>query len=71
MTENTQKPTKNRTWIYIALFALAALATVVVIAVLMNIKGKKEEATQYPLTVVEIAENELDPAVWGLNFPVK
>ena len=71
MTENTQKPTKNRTWLYIALFALAAVATVVVIAVLMNIQGKKEEATQYPLKVVEIAENELDPAVWGLNFPVQ
>ncbi len=71
MTENTQKPSKNRTWLYIALFALAAVATIVVVAVLMNIQGKKDEATQYPLKVVEIAENELDPAVWGLNFPVQ
>ncbi|HRW48136.1 MAG: ammonia-forming cytochrome c nitrite reductase subunit c552 [Caldilinea sp.] len=71
MTESTQKPSKNRTWLYIALFALAAVATIVVVAVLMNIQGKKDEATQYPLKVVEIAENELDPAVWGLNFPVQ
>ena len=58
-------------WLYIGLFALAAVATVVVVAVLMNIQGKKDEATQYPLKVVEIAADELDPAVWGLNFPVQ
>jgi nitrite reductase (cytochrome c-552) len=71
MSEQTSKPTKNRLWLYIGLFALAAVATVVVVAVLMNIQGKKDEATQYPLKVVEIADDELDPAVWGLNFPVQ
>ncbi|MBE2236607.1 MAG: ammonia-forming cytochrome c nitrite reductase subunit c552 [Caldilineaceae bacterium] len=71
MTEQTPKPTKNRTWLYIGLFVLAAVATLVVVGVLMNIQGKKEEATQYPLKVVEIAADELDPAVWGMNFPVQ
>ena len=71
MSEQISKPAKNRMWLYIGLFALAAVATVVVVAVLMNIQGKKDEATQYPLKVVEIAADELDPAVWGLNFPVQ
>ena len=71
MSEQTSKPAKNRLWLYIGLFIVAAVATVVVVAVLMNIQGKKDEATQYPLKVVEIAADELDPAVWGLNFPVQ
>jgi len=71
MSEQTSKPAKNRLWLYIGLFVVAAVATVVVVAMLMNIQGKKEEATQYPLKVVEIAADELDPAVWGLNFPVQ
>jgi len=71
MSEQTSKPAKNRLWLYIGLFVVAAVATVVVVAVLMNIQGKKDEATQYPLKVVEIAADELDPAVWGLNFPVQ
>ncbi len=50
---------------------VAALSTGVVLALLSNIQGKQEEAKQYPLKVVEISENELDPAVWGLNFPVQ
>lgn len=34
-----------------------------------NITRQQVEAEQYPLQVVEIAEDEVDPAVWGLNFP--
>jgi nitrite reductase (cytochrome c-552) len=36
---------------------------------LANITRRQVEAEQYPLQVVEIAADELDPAVWGLNFP--
>ncbi|MCC7353930.1 MAG: ammonia-forming cytochrome c nitrite reductase subunit c552 [Anaerolineae bacterium] len=36
---------------------------------LTNIIGRKGEEREYPLRVVEIAANELDPAVWGQNFP--
>jgi nitrite reductase (cytochrome c-552) len=57
-------------WLYIGLFALAVIGVIVVLAVLFNIAGKKEEAAQYPLKLVEIGENEIDPAVWGLNFPI-
>jgi nitrite reductase (cytochrome c-552) len=36
---------------------------------LSNITRQQVEAEQYPLQVVEIAADEIDPAVWGLNFP--
>ncbi|MER3513623.1 MAG: ammonia-forming cytochrome c nitrite reductase subunit c552 [Chloroflexota bacterium] len=57
-------------------FILLALAFIVgaglmlgIAALLVNIQQRQEEAAQYPLKVVDIAENELDPAVWGRNFP--
>jgi nitrite reductase (cytochrome c-552) len=70
-TTGVTKPKSKRLWLYIGLFALAAVLTIVVVGLLTNIQGKKNEAIQYPLKVVEIPENELDPAVWGLNFPVQ
>lgn len=58
----------NRGW-FVAVFAGAAVLTVAVVALLMNISTRKYEAAQYPLRVVEIPQGELDPAVWGKNFP--
>jgi nitrite reductase (cytochrome c-552) len=72
MSEQTpKKPWWKEVWLYVGLLAAAALATVVVVALLMNIQGKKAEATQYPLQVVQIAEDEIDPEVWGQNFPMQ
>ena len=70
-TTGAAKPKSKRLWLYIGLFALAAVLTIVVVGLLANIQGKKDEANQYPLKVVEMDEDELDPAVWGLNFPVQ
>lgn len=36
---------------------------------LSNITRQQVEAEQYPLKIAEIADSEIDPAVWGLNFP--
>jgi nitrite reductase (cytochrome c-552) len=55
--------------LYVALVVLVALATAGVMALLMNIFERKKQAGQYPLKVVEIAEDEVDAAVWGKNFP--
>ena len=63
------RPSGGRKWLYVAAFVLTAIAIVVVVAVLFNISGKKEEAAQYPLKLVEIGADEIDPAVWGQNFP--
>lgn len=67
----TPKPKRNLTWLYVTAFVVAALAIFGVVALLMNIEGKKEEAAQYPLKVVEIGADEIDPAVWGQNFPLQ
>jgi nitrite reductase (cytochrome c-552) len=56
-------------WLYAAVFILAVALTVVVASLLLNINQRKQEAAEFPLKVVEIEEGELDPAVWGLNFP--
>jgi len=39
-------------------------------ALLTSVTERQVEARQYPLKVVEIGENEIDPAVWGKNFPI-
>ncbi len=64
----TQRLTREK-WLYVAIFILAAALTIVVAALLLNINQRKQEAVQFPLKVVEVAPGELDPAVWGLNFP--
>ena len=38
-------------------------------ALLINIQERKTESAEYPLKVVRIDPDELDPAVWGSNFP--
>jgi nitrite reductase (cytochrome c-552) len=55
--------------VYAAIFVAAAALTAVVASLLVNISERKQEAAQYPFKVVEIAERDLDPAVWGRNFP--
>lgn len=52
-------------------FFLAVAGTVLVMLLLFNIRTRKEEAAAYPLNVVEIGREELDPAVWGKNFPME
>ncbi len=51
------------------LFVAAAVVTAALVALLVNIFERKQEAVQGPLRVVEVAADELDPAVWGKNFP--
>lgn len=55
--------------IYLVILVATAVATAVVAGLLMNISQHKAESQEYPLKVVEIGEKELDPAVWGQNFP--
>ncbi len=52
-----------------ATFIVGALMMAGLAALLVSVQGRKNEAALYPLKVVEVAQNELDPAVWGKNFP--
>jgi nitrite reductase (cytochrome c-552) len=54
---------------YAAVFIVMALVAIGLALLLVNITTRKQEAAQYPLQVVDIADDELDPAVWGQNFP--
>ena len=56
--------------IFAIVFVGAVVLNVGVLALLMNINQRQMEALQYPLRVVEIGEDEIDPAVWGQNFPM-
>jgi nitrite reductase (cytochrome c-552) len=51
------------------IFVVAALAFAGLAALLLNIRERKAEAREYPLNVVRVEANELDPDVWGRNFP--
>ena len=61
---STQKPV----WWLIAAFIGGMLIMAGLAALLTNIQQRKNEAAEYP-AIIPIAEGEIDPAVWGLNYP--
>ena len=67
----TQKPTQKSPsrWWLIAAFIGGLVIMGLIAVLLVNITTRKAEGEQYPLQIVEIADDELDPAVWGKNFP--
>ncbi len=63
---------RSRQWlIYGLIFIGSALLTAGVAALLVNITARQTEGRMLPLKVQEIPEGEIDPAVWGVNFPVE
>jgi nitrite reductase (cytochrome c-552) len=52
-----------------AAFAVSAIVVPALAYLLVTIQNRKNEAEQYPLRVLEIPAGELDPAVWGRDFP--
>ncbi len=70
MTPPEPKKARRLAWLWIALAFFIGLVAMGGIALLLtNIQTHKNEEVEYPLKTVEIAANELDPAVWGQNFP--
>ena len=59
---------RRRFWI---IAAGAVLATIVGVALLMNIFERKQEARNPFYRVVELTDDTEDPAVWGKNFPLQ
>lgn len=57
--------------IYATIFVVAAAITAGIAALLINIQNRQEEARVLPAQIVPIGENELDPAVWGQNYPAQ
>ncbi len=57
-------------WVpYVALMVLTALLTGALVALLLNIRERKEEARSRHVEVVRLTEETIDPAVWGRDFP--
>lgn len=73
-TQEQAAPTKRRRirWLPISAFlVVGALVTATILALLMNIFQKKQEAAQPWFRVAEQNEQTHDPAVWGQNFPLQ
>jgi len=70
MTPTEPKAPSRRGWLWVALAFFAGLVLMAALAFLLtNIQTRKAESVEYPLKTVTIAANELDPAVWGQNYP--
>jgi nitrite reductase (cytochrome c-552) len=70
-TTGTDHSTRRRRRVLFAIAGVAALATIVGVALLMNIFERKQEARNPFYRVVELTEETEDPAVWGKNFPLQ
>ncbi len=57
------------TKVYIAIIVVACGASVLVTALLMNILERKNEAANRYVELVEVTEDDTDPAKWGVNWP--
>ena len=65
-----KSPGRRRTMLLLAgAFIVGAALMAGVAALLVNIQDKKIEAAQFPLKLLEIPAAELNPEVWGRNFP--
>jgi nitrite reductase (cytochrome c-552) len=63
--------TARRRRFFFILAGAAVLATIVGVALLMNIFERKQEARNPFYRVVELTDDTEDPAAWGKNFPLQ
>src|SRR5215475_5187999 len=63
--------TARRRRLFFIIVGAAVLATIVGVALLMNIFERKQEARNPFYRVVELSDDREDRAVWGKNFPLQ
>jgi nitrite reductase (cytochrome c-552) len=71
MSEEKQAGRKRRSLLFVGLVALAVGATILGLALLVNIFQRKQEARNPFFRVVELTDDTIDPSVWGKNFPLQ
>ena len=71
MSEEKQTGRKRRSLLFVGLVALAVGATILGLALLVNIFQRKQEARNPFYRVVELTDDTIDPSVWGKNFPLQ
>ncbi len=64
-------PRRRRLGMFAAVAAAAALVTVIVTGLLINIFERKQESRNPFYRVVELTDETEDPALWGKNFPLQ
>src|SRR6185436_1922389 len=64
-------PRKSRRAVIAAIAVVAAAATAATVALLVNIFERKAEGRSPYVRVVDVGENDTDPAKWGLNWPAQ
>src|SRR5687768_11109275 len=69
--EVNAKPRKRRWLRFWGVVALAVGATVLGLALLVNIFQRKQEARNPFFRVVELTDDTVDPSIWGKNFPLQ
>ena len=62
---------RRRRRLFLIIVGGAVLATIVGVALLMNIFERKQEARNPFYRVVELTDDTDDPAIWGKNFPLQ
>ena len=68
------KPTersKLRSLRFAGLVAIVIAATILGLALLLNIFQRKQEARNPFFRVVELTDDTVDPSIWGKNFPLQ
>ncbi len=68
---NNDASTARRRRLFFLIVGAAVLATIVGVALLMNVFERKQEARNPFYRVVELTDETEDPAVWGKNFPLQ
>ena len=63
--------TARRRRVFFIIIGVAVLATIVGVALLINIFQRKQEARNPFYRVVELTDDTEDPTVWGKNFPLQ
>lgn len=65
----TQQPKRSTQFLLLTgAFLLGGVVMILLAALLLNINTRQVEGAISPARIVEIADNEMDPAVWGQNF---
>ena len=68
MSAETQAPPKKR-GLLVAVAIAFALGALGAAALLVNIAERKQEAKNAYVKLVQVTENDVDPAKWGTNWP--
>lgn len=71
MTQSSHRGLFRTRTAYIVLTLMVGVVAASVAALLMNISQKKAEQRNPYVRVVEVGENDTDPAKWGRNWPMQ